>query len=170
MRASTSASQARGSTSFSFAVIVSEYMAAARSLPQSEPANNHALRPQSTGAEKSCSRLSGDCTFGGFGWPGCRASGKSADRPPDGIDRLAHSRMRRDDVIGHVAEPIGYRHCVGLSLDQKGRSAWSIPWRHEPSIGICAVTAFDDHGPVCAECRRENGEVQKVLPRKAVFG
>src|SRR5450755_2588544 len=44
MRASTSASHARGSTSFSFAVTINEYIAAARSPPRSDPANSQALR------------------------------------------------------------------------------------------------------------------------------
>ena len=48
MRASTSASQARGSMSLSLAVIMSEYIAAARSPPRSLPANNQALRPSAT--------------------------------------------------------------------------------------------------------------------------
>src|SRR3954468_12802058 len=46
MRASTSASQARGSTPFSLAVMMSEYMAAARSPPRSLPANSHDRRPR----------------------------------------------------------------------------------------------------------------------------
>ena len=46
MRASTSASQACGSTSLSFAVTISEYMAAARSPPRSEPANSHDFLPR----------------------------------------------------------------------------------------------------------------------------
>ena len=41
MRASTSASQACGSTSLSFAVVISVVMAAARSAPRSEPAKSH---------------------------------------------------------------------------------------------------------------------------------
>ena len=45
MRASTSASQARGSTSFSLAVVISVYMAAARSPPRSDPANSQAFLP-----------------------------------------------------------------------------------------------------------------------------
>src|SRR5215213_9167810 len=44
MRASTSASQARGSTPFSLAVMMREYMAAARSPPRSLPANSHDFR------------------------------------------------------------------------------------------------------------------------------
>ena len=48
IRRSTSASQARGSTSFSLAVTRSEYMAAALSPPRSLPANNHAFLPQVT--------------------------------------------------------------------------------------------------------------------------
>ena len=43
IRCSTSASHARGSTSFSLAVWISEYIAAARSPPKFEPANSHAL-------------------------------------------------------------------------------------------------------------------------------
>ena len=46
MRASTSASQAWGSTSLSLAVWISVYMTAARSPPRSEPANSQALRPR----------------------------------------------------------------------------------------------------------------------------
>jgi hypothetical protein len=46
MPASTSASQARGSTLFSLAVTISEYMAAARSPPRSLPAKSHAFRPR----------------------------------------------------------------------------------------------------------------------------
>ncbi len=45
MRASTSASQACGSTSLSFAVMISVAMAAARSAPRSEPANSHDFLP-----------------------------------------------------------------------------------------------------------------------------
>ena len=45
MRASTSASQASGSMSLSWAVIISVVIAAARSAPRSEPANSHDLRP-----------------------------------------------------------------------------------------------------------------------------
>ena len=45
MRASTSASQASGSTSLSFAVMISVVMAAARSAPRSEPAKSHDRRP-----------------------------------------------------------------------------------------------------------------------------
>src|SRR5919107_1066036 len=48
MRARTSASQVRGSTSFSLAVTMSEYMAAARSPPRSLPANIHAFLPSAT--------------------------------------------------------------------------------------------------------------------------
>src|SRR5215212_4347087 len=48
MRASTSASQARGSTSFSLAVMMSEYIAAALSPPRSDPAKSHAFRPSAT--------------------------------------------------------------------------------------------------------------------------
>jgi hypothetical protein len=46
MRASTSASQACGSTSLSFAVVISVVIAAARSAPRSKPANSHGLRPR----------------------------------------------------------------------------------------------------------------------------
>ena len=46
MRASTSASQARGSTSLSLAVTISEYIAAARSPPRSDPANSQAFLPR----------------------------------------------------------------------------------------------------------------------------
>src|ERR1017187_8864296 len=46
MRASTSASQACGSTSFIFAVTMMLYMAAARCPPRSEPANNQAFLPR----------------------------------------------------------------------------------------------------------------------------
>ena len=44
MRASTSASQACGSTSFILAVTIRLYMTAARWPPRSEPQNNHDLR------------------------------------------------------------------------------------------------------------------------------
>src|SRR4051794_9258796 len=44
--ARTSASQARGSTSFSLAVMMSEYIAAARSPPRSLPANSHDFLPR----------------------------------------------------------------------------------------------------------------------------
>src|SRR6202012_6043477 len=46
MRANTPASQARGSTSFSFAETISEYTAAGRSPPATEPANSHAFLPR----------------------------------------------------------------------------------------------------------------------------
>ena len=46
MRASTSASQACGSTSLSLAVMISVAMTAARWAPRSEPANSHAFRPR----------------------------------------------------------------------------------------------------------------------------
>ena len=46
MRASTSASQACGSMSFILAVTISLYIAAARSPPRSEPANNHDFLPR----------------------------------------------------------------------------------------------------------------------------
>lgn len=46
MRASTSASQACGSTSLSLAVMISVAPTAARSAPLSDPANSHALRPR----------------------------------------------------------------------------------------------------------------------------
>ena len=46
MRWSTSASQACGSTSFNLAVSISVNIAAARSPPRSEPANNQARRPR----------------------------------------------------------------------------------------------------------------------------
>jgi hypothetical protein len=45
MRARTSASQACGSTSLSFAVWTSVYMTAARSAPRSDPANSHDFLP-----------------------------------------------------------------------------------------------------------------------------
>ena len=45
MRASTSASQACGSTSLSFAVMINVAMAAARSAPRSEPANSQTFAP-----------------------------------------------------------------------------------------------------------------------------
>jgi hypothetical protein len=44
MRPSTSASQASGSTSLNFAVMINVAMAAARSAPRSEPANSQDLR------------------------------------------------------------------------------------------------------------------------------
>ncbi len=46
MRASTSANQANGSTSLSFAVAISVVIAAARAAPRSEPAKSHDLRPR----------------------------------------------------------------------------------------------------------------------------
>ena len=46
MRASTSASQACGSTSLSLAVWMSVYMRAVRSAPRSDPANNHDFLPR----------------------------------------------------------------------------------------------------------------------------
>src|ERR1700730_3913673 len=46
MRASTSASQACGSTSLSLAVMIRVAMTAARSAPRSDPANSHDLRPR----------------------------------------------------------------------------------------------------------------------------
>jgi len=46
MRRSTSASQACGSMSLSLAVAIRVYIAAARSPPRSEPANNQARRPR----------------------------------------------------------------------------------------------------------------------------
>src|SRR5271156_7231016 len=46
MRARTSASQACGSTSLSFAVWMSVYMRAARSAPRSDPANSHDFLPR----------------------------------------------------------------------------------------------------------------------------
>src|ERR1700734_1668561 len=46
MRARTSASQACGSTSLSFAVWMSVYMTAARSAPRSDPANSHDFLPR----------------------------------------------------------------------------------------------------------------------------
>ncbi len=45
MRASTSASQARGSVSFIFVVTISEYIAANLSPPRSEPASSQAFLP-----------------------------------------------------------------------------------------------------------------------------
>jgi hypothetical protein len=45
MRASTSASQASGSMSLSFAVVISVVRAAARLAPRSEPAKNHDFLP-----------------------------------------------------------------------------------------------------------------------------
>src|ERR1700694_6049409 len=46
MRRSTSASQACGSTPFNLSVSINVSIAAARSPPRSEPANNHARRPR----------------------------------------------------------------------------------------------------------------------------
>src|ERR1700736_2752212 len=46
MRASTSASQACGSTSLSLAVMIKVAMTAARSAPRSDPANSRDLRPR----------------------------------------------------------------------------------------------------------------------------
>jgi hypothetical protein len=46
MRANTSGSQARGSTSFNLAVTIREYTAAARSPPRSEPANSQCFSAQ----------------------------------------------------------------------------------------------------------------------------
>jgi hypothetical protein len=46
MRASTSASQACGSTSFILAVTIRLYITAARWPPRSEPQNNHYRRPR----------------------------------------------------------------------------------------------------------------------------
>jgi hypothetical protein len=48
MRARTSASQACGSTSLSFAVVIRVYMKAALSPPRSEPQYSHDLRPRAT--------------------------------------------------------------------------------------------------------------------------
>ncbi len=48
MRARTSASQACGSTSLSWAVWFSEWSTAARCPPRSEPPNSHAFRPSGT--------------------------------------------------------------------------------------------------------------------------
>jgi hypothetical protein len=58
MRASTSASQARGSTSFSFAVTISEYIAAARSPPASDPANSHDFLPRAIPRNARCTARS----------------------------------------------------------------------------------------------------------------
>src|SRR3981189_3092638 len=68
MRASTSASQACGSTLLRLAVWISVYITAAHSPPRSEPANSHALlvrqmRPSSRKRVKASHRL------GGFGVP-----------------------------------------------------------------------------------------------------
>ena len=46
MRASTTASQASGSTSLSFAVVIRVAIAAARSAPRSEPAKSHDFLPR----------------------------------------------------------------------------------------------------------------------------
>jgi hypothetical protein len=54
-----SASQARGSISFSLAVTISDYIAAARTPPRSEPANNQALRPGVLNVIESRSRRRG---------------------------------------------------------------------------------------------------------------
>ena len=54
MRASKSASQARGSMSLSLAVTMSEYVAAARSMSRSLPANHQALRPRATPRKPAC--------------------------------------------------------------------------------------------------------------------
>lgn len=48
MRASTSVSQASGSTPFSLAVTIRVYIIAARSPPRSEPTNSHAFPPRAT--------------------------------------------------------------------------------------------------------------------------
>src|SRR5262245_22336383 len=53
MRASTSASQACGSTSLSFAVMISVAMMAARSAPRSEPANSHEFVSESEAAQRA---------------------------------------------------------------------------------------------------------------------
>jgi hypothetical protein len=52
MRPSTSANQARGSTSFKRAVTMSKSIAAARSPPQSDPANSQCLPPQGNSAKR----------------------------------------------------------------------------------------------------------------------
>jgi hypothetical protein len=54
MPASTSASQACGSTSLSFAVTISVAMTAARSAPRSEPANSQHLRPRANPRSAFC--------------------------------------------------------------------------------------------------------------------
>jgi hypothetical protein len=72
MRASTSASQARGSTSFSFAVVMSAYIIAARSPPRSLPANSQAFLPRATPrSARSAGLVWGDADHGK---PGRRAS------------------------------------------------------------------------------------------------
>ena len=53
MRARTSASQACGSMSLSFAVPISVYMNAARSPPRSEPANSHAFAAEGHTAQRA---------------------------------------------------------------------------------------------------------------------
>lgn len=60
MRASTSASQACGSTSLSFAVMMRVAMRVARSGPRSEPAKSQDLRPTAKpGSARSAARWSG---------------------------------------------------------------------------------------------------------------
>ena len=58
--ASTSASQASGSTSLSFAVMISVAMAAARSAPRSEPANSQDLRPRAKPLQRAFGRVVGE--------------------------------------------------------------------------------------------------------------
>ena len=53
----TAASQARVSTSFSFAETTSQYIAAARSPPRSKPANSRAFLPRAVPRSARCDRL-----------------------------------------------------------------------------------------------------------------
>jgi hypothetical protein len=132
IRASTSASQACGSVSLSLAVAIRVYMAAARSPPRSEPANNHDRHPTAipqgalggivgqtdapvvgkTGEGRPAPEHVGD-RFAGLAM--VRQSATFGPDPPFeiGNDRPAFLRPSRQMVTG--------RHAVNRALDGEER-------------------------------------------------
>ena len=123
MRASTSASQASGSMSLSFAVMISVVTAAARSAPRSEPAKSHDLRPRAI-AQSFCPYRAGCCyplPLASAVWAECAShSGRAA--------RNRRVRPYRADV-GRCHDRAGMEARPGLLCRPQSRSAAGLSGR-----------------------------------------
>ncbi len=119
MRANTSASQARGSIWFSLAVTIKEYIAAARSPPRSEPANNQLLAAEGYATQRSLCGVVGQADPSVIEEP--------AERWPTlehVVDRLRHVRVPR-----HLAACTEH---PGFEVDDEGSDL--VLSRHVPLL------------------------------------
>src|SRR5829696_5576985 len=120
MRASTSASQACGSTSLSLAVMIRVAMAAARSAPRSEPANSHERRPRAKPLRARSAAMSGQALQDDPGLLVLRPATPTARlddlKPPKGTARTAvhtHCSQRNEHRAARRPSPEAYAASVG---------------------------------------------------------